>query len=122
MPMDLLGDRLVDERAEWRVIGRPYTTTGGKMAHVRVESVKQPGSTDIRTWGAHRARRDQAGMKRCVSSGNCSRLTRCPGWWSIPPPPDTLKGALVELAGSVRSRGAGGACGLSGTATKPLRT
>ena len=28
---------------------RPYTTAGGKDAHVRVESVKQPGVTEIRT-------------------------------------------------------------------------
>jgi hypothetical protein len=44
LPMQLqLGDRLVDERAEWQVIGRPYTTAGGlRTIHVRVESVKQP--------------------------------------------------------------------------------
>jgi hypothetical protein len=48
-----LGDRLSDERSEWQVIGWPYTTAGGKTVHVRVESVKQPGATDIRTWGAH---------------------------------------------------------------------
>lgn len=36
-PMELqLGDRLSDERSEWRVIGRPYTTAGGKTVHVRV--------------------------------------------------------------------------------------
>ena len=29
------------------------TTAGGKTVHVRVESVKQPGVTNIRTWGAH---------------------------------------------------------------------
>ena len=46
---------------------RPYTTAGGKDAHVRVESVKQPGVTAIRTWGAHervavrRARSDSKG-------------------------------------------------------------
>ncbi len=51
--MDLrLGDRLGDERSEWQVIGRPYSTAGGQTVHVRVESVKQPGVTDIRTWGA----------------------------------------------------------------------
>jgi len=52
--MDLQrGDRLADERAEWQVIGRPYTTSGGKFARVRVESVTQPGVTELRTWGAH---------------------------------------------------------------------
>jgi hypothetical protein len=31
LPMDLkLGDRLADERSEWQVIGRPYTTRGPK--------------------------------------------------------------------------------------------
>ena len=54
LPMELqVGDRLGDERAEWQVVGRPYTTASGKFAHVRVESVKQPGVTEIRTWGAH---------------------------------------------------------------------
>jgi hypothetical protein len=48
-----LGDRLVDERAEWQVIGRPYSTAGGKTVHVRVESAKQPGVTQISAWGAH---------------------------------------------------------------------
>jgi hypothetical protein len=35
------------------VIGRPYATNAGKTAHVRVESVKQRGVTEIRSWGAH---------------------------------------------------------------------
>ena len=31
--MDLrVGDRLTDETGEWEVIGRPYTTAGGKNA------------------------------------------------------------------------------------------
>jgi len=35
LPMELqIGDRIVDETGEWEVIGRPYTTAGGKMAHV----------------------------------------------------------------------------------------
>src|SRR5262245_29837551 len=54
LPMELrIGDRLADERGEWQVIGQPYTTSGGKMAHAQVASVKQLGVTDIRTWGAH---------------------------------------------------------------------
>jgi hypothetical protein len=53
-PMDLqLGDLLGDERSEWQVIGRPFTTAGSKTAHVRVESVKNPGVTEIRSWEAH---------------------------------------------------------------------
>ena len=54
LPMQLrVGDRLVDERGEWCVIGTPYTTLGGKTAHVRVELVAQPGVTEVRSWGAH---------------------------------------------------------------------
>jgi hypothetical protein len=61
-----LGDRLVDELSEWRVAGRPYTrlsewrvagrpytSSGGKIVSIRVESVKQPGVTNVQVWGAH---------------------------------------------------------------------
>ena len=34
-----VGDRLVDETGEEEGIGRPYTTTGGKTANVRVKRV-----------------------------------------------------------------------------------
>jgi len=35
LPMQLqIGDRLIDETGEWEVIGRPYTTAGGKDARV----------------------------------------------------------------------------------------
>jgi hypothetical protein len=30
-----MGDVLSDEISQWRVIGRPYTTAGGKTVHVR---------------------------------------------------------------------------------------
>ena len=57
-----LGDVLTDEISEGRVIGHPFTTGGGKTVNVRVESVKQPGVTQMRAWGAHeRARRMSAG-------------------------------------------------------------
>src|SRR5881296_1947910 len=37
LPMQLqVGDRLADETGEWEVISRPYTTAGGKTAHVRL--------------------------------------------------------------------------------------
>lgn len=63
--MDLqLGDRLADERSEWQVIGRPYATGGGKTVHVRVESLKQPGVTEIRSWGAH----ERVGIQRATSA------------------------------------------------------
>ena len=51
LPMDLqVGDRLTDESGEWEVIGRPYTTAGGKAAHARVRLVAQPTVTEVRTW------------------------------------------------------------------------
>jgi hypothetical protein len=54
LPMDLAPrDMLADERGEWRVVGRPYTTNAGKDVHVRVQRVDQPGVTEIRTWAAH---------------------------------------------------------------------
>ena len=48
-----VGDRLSDETGEWEVIGRPYTTAGGKNARVRVQRTGQPDVTALRTWGAH---------------------------------------------------------------------
>ena len=54
LPMELqIGDRLADETGEWEVVGRPYTTAGGKNARVRVQRVGEPAVTDLRTWGAH---------------------------------------------------------------------
>jgi hypothetical protein len=54
LPMQLqLDDRMVDERGEWRVAGRPYTTAAGKTARVRVELVGQPHIHQIRSWAAH---------------------------------------------------------------------
>ena len=47
------GDRLVDETGEWEIIGRPYTTAGGKNSRVRVQRVGEPAVTDLRTYGAH---------------------------------------------------------------------
>jgi len=48
-----IGDRIKDETEEWQVIGRPYTTAGGKNANVRVQRVGQSGGVEVRTWGAH---------------------------------------------------------------------
>jgi len=54
LPMELrVGDRLADETGDWEVIAPPYSTAGGKNAHVRLQRVNQPGVTDIRTWSAH---------------------------------------------------------------------
>ena len=53
LPMDLrVGDRLTDERGEWRVVNRPYTTAAGKVARARVELVGQPHIHEIRVWSA----------------------------------------------------------------------
>jgi hypothetical protein len=52
LPMELqLADRLTDETGEHEVIGRPYTTNGGKDVHVRVKKVGQPEVTEIRSLG-----------------------------------------------------------------------
>jgi hypothetical protein len=48
-----IGDRITDSTGEWEVVGRPYTTAGGKNAHVRVQRAKQPGVTETKMWGAY---------------------------------------------------------------------
>jgi hypothetical protein len=54
LPMELrVGDRLADETGDWEVMGRPYTTAGGKDARVRVQRVGKPDGTEIRIWRAH---------------------------------------------------------------------
>ena len=54
LPMQFrTGDRITDETGEWEIIGRPYTTAGGKNARVRVQRVGEPTVTKLRTWGAH---------------------------------------------------------------------
>jgi hypothetical protein len=54
LPMELqVGDRFMDETAEWEVTGRPFTTAAGKNAHARVQKVSQPEFTDLLSWGAH---------------------------------------------------------------------
>jgi hypothetical protein len=48
LPMQLqIGDGITNSSGEWEVVGRPYTTNGGKNAHVRVQRVNQPGVTEI---------------------------------------------------------------------------
>ena len=54
LPMELqIGDRLADETGAYEVIGRPYTTNGGKDVHVRVKRVDNAEVTMIRNWSAH---------------------------------------------------------------------
>lgn len=65
LPMELrAGDRLSDETAEWEVIGRPYTVTGGKYARVRVQMFGQPAICVLKTWGAH----ERISVKRTISA------------------------------------------------------
>jgi hypothetical protein len=47
-----VGDRLSDETGDWEVIGRPYTTAGGKDARVRVQRMGKSSDTEIRIWRA----------------------------------------------------------------------
>jgi hypothetical protein len=44
---------MTDSTGEWEVVGRPYTTKGGKNAHVRVQQASQPGVTETKMWGAY---------------------------------------------------------------------
>ncbi len=54
LPIQLqIGDRMTDSTGEWEVVGRPYTTAGGKNTHVRVQRVDRPDTSAIRTYGAH---------------------------------------------------------------------
>jgi hypothetical protein len=53
-PMQLqVGDKFSDESGEWEVVGRPYTTAGGKNSQVRVQRVDKPGVTETRLWGSY---------------------------------------------------------------------
>jgi hypothetical protein len=67
LPVELqIGDRLTDETGEWEIIGRPYTTAGGKDARVRVQKVGKPGGTEIRIWRAH----ERVSLKRASAEEN----------------------------------------------------
>jgi hypothetical protein len=48
-----IGHRLTDSTGEWQVVGRPYSTAGGKNTHVRVQRADKPGVTETRTWGTY---------------------------------------------------------------------
>ena len=49
-----IGDRMTDSTGEWEVVGRPYTTAGGKTSHVRVQRVDKPGGViETRMWGSY---------------------------------------------------------------------
>jgi hypothetical protein len=53
LPMEVrIGDRLADETGEWEVVGRPYTSPGGKSTHAHVRRVGQAGESEVRAWGA----------------------------------------------------------------------
>jgi hypothetical protein len=54
LPMQLqIGDWLTDETGEYEVIGRPYTTAGGKNSLVLVQRVDKPGATETRLWESY---------------------------------------------------------------------
>jgi len=66
LPMQLqIGDRMTDSTGEWEVVGRPYTTNGGKNAHVRVQRTNQPGMTETKMWGSY----EKVTVNRRVSTG-----------------------------------------------------
>jgi hypothetical protein len=48
-----IGDRMTDSTGEWEVIAHPYTTNGGKNAHVRVQRLDKPGVRETRLWGSY---------------------------------------------------------------------
>jgi len=48
-----IGDRMTDSTGKWEVVGRPYTTNGGKNTHARVQRVNQPGVTEVKLWGSY---------------------------------------------------------------------
>jgi len=48
-----IGDRMPDSAGEWQVVGRPYTSAGGKSTSVRVQRVDNPGVTETRMWGSY---------------------------------------------------------------------
>ena len=53
LPRLQVGTKFSDESGEWEVIGRPYTTAGGKNTHARVQRVNQPGVTEVKLWGSY---------------------------------------------------------------------
>src|SRR5437588_9981544 len=61
-----IGDRMTDSTGEWQVVGRPYTTSGGKNAHVRVQRVSQPGVTETKMWGAY----EKVSVRRATAEGD----------------------------------------------------
>jgi hypothetical protein len=53
IPMELqVGDRLADKTGDREVIAPPYSTTGGRVVHARVQKIDQPASWEIRNWDA----------------------------------------------------------------------
>jgi len=44
---------MTDSAGEWQVVGRPYTSAGGKSTSVRVQRVDNPGVTETRMWGSY---------------------------------------------------------------------
>jgi hypothetical protein len=44
---------MTDSTGEWEVVGRPYTSAGGKSTSVRVQRPDKPDVTETRMWGSY---------------------------------------------------------------------
>ncbi len=60
-----IGDRFTAARGEWRVIGRPFSASGGKNVFARAELVSQPTVVEAHLWGAH----ERVAVKRITDAG-----------------------------------------------------
>ena len=68
LPMQLqIGDRMTDSTGESEVVGRPYSSAGGKNTQARVKRVDNPGVTETRLWDSYERvtviRRTSAGRR-----------------------------------------------------------
>jgi putative transposase len=94
LPLSLMqlqpGDRLTDATGEWEVMGRPYTTAGGKNAHVRLSGWASRAAWRFGTWGAHervsvkRARATERGIRWYLGSASTLALkVDASGVWTV---------------------------------------
>jgi len=60
-----IGDRFSTESGGREVVGRPYSSAGGKMVHARVQSIGQPATAVLWVWGAH----ERVAVKRLADEG-----------------------------------------------------
>lgn len=62
------GDRLADEAGEWEVLGRPYSTGGGKTVHAWVQRVGGSEALDGSDLGSPRESECEAGGPNRVAT------------------------------------------------------